>query len=138
MPWYPIESLYSSKSSMIVSAMAFIQISLYVRPVRFLMSNKVMKVLALFSYDVYIWHGVILSMFGQVVRPLIRSDALLYVAGYGAVCLTSFVTFWIIEYPITIFIEKFLYKRCFLRSKRSPNNDDHAEYPVHHDGSEFT
>jgi peptidoglycan/LPS O-acetylase OafA/YrhL len=98
LPWFPAP-VYAHRMAMILCASAFVLLALYSPLIRCLMDNKLMSLLAPYTYELYIWHPVILSLFEEVVRPKLDSDIVLYIIGYGAVFIVTFVAYWLFEKP---------------------------------------
>jgi len=101
-PWWR-HGMYGHHYSMVVSAAAFVFLALFAPPVvQKVLNNKVVKFYSPFSYQLYIWHVLILSIFAVNVQP-IASKGVLYIFGFGTCLIWAPIAYLIFELPSVSF-----------------------------------
>jgi len=100
-PWLPGE-FYAHKLSQVICAASFILLAQFWGPLNLAMDNVVMQTLSKYTYQLYIWHLVVLNTFAASVTPkasAFQEKLFVYVVAYLIVFVVAFVSYWIIEVP---------------------------------------
>mmetsp|Transcript_29311 Transcript_29311/g.47056 ORF Transcript_29311/g.47056 Transcript_29311/m.47056 type:complete len:445 (-) Transcript_29311:112-1446(-) len=123
-PWYP-PPMYAARYSMIISSAACVFIALFCPFIwiRFLLDNKIMSIAARFSYELYIWHLVILSLFAVTVAPHV-SKIVLYITGFTSCFVVAIVAYYLIEVPSNMFGDRIV--AWFMSQQLSSHSTDNS------------